>query len=567
MHKWIMLGLAVTLAACQPSGQNSATDKKQISEQEKNAIDLTADRISYMAPYIPPQCYTNPVDKDTGTVSNPCYACHTGSKEPNYLNDLDAQLVWGFPEAAEDNHWLNVFKDRTQNIAAISDDDILKYVREDNYFDASGRKIALAEKLKNVPATWDRDKNGQWDGYVPDVWFNFDQAGFDYDPQGKPTGWRVFAYYPFLGTFMPTNGSTDDVMIRLPQAFRELQAGQYDEETYRVNLAIVEALIKKQDVSIPEVDENRYGVDLDKNGELGKTTLVRYDWAPLENRNMSYVGVAGKLGGEQKEELAAGMYPVGTEFVHTVRYLDVDAQGNTRMARRMKELRYGRKDSWRTYYNLRHSLEKEIKERHDFPERTKQVIGNMETGMVVTQGWVYQGFIEDAQGALRPQSYQENYFCVGCHSGIGAITDTTFSFERKFNSADSWREGWYHWMEKGLEGIADPIREDGKGEYAFYLEKNPSGNEYRTNTEVKQKFFDEKGQEKPQAFAELQHDIAYLLMPSAERALKLNKAYKVIVDEQSYAEGRDAVIEPLSNIQKEIEVGTPTGIKEALSFY
>jgi hypothetical protein len=588
MYKWGSFLVLAALAGCQQSDQNAvheaAKPESAVAAVEKSTTNkagplsgrpdaggvfkygLAAEYLNYQTPYIPPQCYTNPVDSKTGKVSNPCYVCHTGSKAPNYLNDLDVQLEYSFPEMGSKNHWTNIFKDRTAEMAKISDDAILDYVRQDNYFDSKGQ-ISLAEKLKQLPQAWDFNRNGSWEGYMPDVWFNFDSKGFDHDPQGKPTGWRVFAYYPFLGTFMPTNGSTDDVMIRLPEIYRELEAGQYDEETYQINLAIVEALIKSKDVVIPEVDESRYGVDLDKDGKLGKASLVRFDWAPLEDRNMSYVGVASKLEGDNKAELAAGLYPVGTEFVHTVRYLDVDEQGNTHMARRMKELRYGRKDSWRNYYSLHRVLEKEVKERHDFPERPKQVVGNMENGMVTSQGWIYQGFIEDENGSLRPQSYEESYFCAGCHSGIGAITDTTFSFSRKFSAADSYKQGWYHWMEKGLSGVADPVREDGRLEYEVYLENNPSGNEFRTNDEVLHHFFDEQGNKRPEAFAHMSKDISLLLMPSRERALQLNKAYKVIVDEQSYIYGRDAIIKPLENVRKEVEVGEPTGIKEVLSYY
>lgn len=525
---------------------------------------LTADRLDNKTPYLLPQCYTDPVD-ESGSY-NPCYACHTASKEPNYFSDIDVQVAYNMPEPGVHNSWENVFKDRTKAIEKITDDEILNYVRHDNYSSHNG-EIYLAEKLKNVPAEWDRNKNGQWDGYIPDVWFSFDDQGFDHDPSGAPTGWRVFAYYPFLGTFLPTNGSTDDVLIRLPKAFRELKEGNYDQETYLVNLAIIESLMKQQDVVIPEVDENRYAVDLNKDGVLGKSHLIRYDWAPLENIYMSYVGQAKKMLDNKQIHLAARLYPEGTEFVHTVRYIDVDGNGKSRIAPRMKELRYGRKSSWRTYFNLQRYVEKEEKERHDFPERTKTVLGNMEEGLIVPLGWVYQGFIEDNSGELRPQSYEENYFCVGCHSGIGATNDSTFAFTRKLEADKSFKNGWYHWMEKGVEGVRDAVREDGKGEYAFYLEHNPTGNEFRTNDEVRNKFFNPDGSKKPKAFERLKTDISYLLMPSRERALTLNKAYKVIVDEQSYTQGRDVVITPLKVVQKDVQLYGPTGITDVLSYY
>ena len=534
------------------------------SSAETVSDALTADRLVNPTPYIPPQCYTNPVDESG--IHNPCYACHTDSKEPNYLNDTDVQLAYNFPEPGVKNSWSNVFKDRTEAISHISDQDILRYVRQDNYRNKHGG-ITLAEKLKNVPAEWDRNKNGSWDGYVPDVYFDFNEQGFDLNPDGQPTGWRVFAYYPFLGTFLPTNGATDDVLIRLPESFRQLTAGVYDQETYLINLAIVESLIKQRDVVIPSVDEKRYGVDLDKDGVLAHASKIHYDWAPLQQRYMTYVGQAKTEQEAGRVHLAAQLYPEGTEFVHTVRYIDVDENGQTKMSSRMKELRYGRKEGWRNYFNLKRFVEKEEKERHDFPERTKTVIGNMEDGLAVAQGWLYQGFIEDAAGELRPQSYEENYFCVGCHSGIGATSDTTFAFFRKFDSGESFKDGWYHWLEKGFSGVPDRIREDGRGEYEYYLEHNPTGNEFRSNEEVRHKFFNQDGTKNTAAFAHLKSDISYLLMPGRDRAMQLNKAYKLIVEEQSFSHGRDAVISPLNVVEKEVELESETGIRDVLSYY
>jgi len=42
----------------------------------------------------------------------------------------------------------------------------------------------------------------------------------------------------------------------------------------------------------------------------------------------------------------------------------------------------------------------------------------------VPQAWVYAGFIEDANGQLRPQRYEERVFCVSCHGGIGGNRDS-----------------------------------------------------------------------------------------------------------------------------------------------
>ena len=81
------------------------------------------------------------------------------------------------------------------------------------------------------------------------------------------------------------------------------------------------------------------------------------------------------------------------------------------------------------------------------------------------------------------------------------------------------------------------------------------------------KFFDSEGNPVAAEFAKISDDISYLLMPSAERALKLNKAYRVIVKEQSFNLGREAVITPLTNVYDEVEVDQKTGITEILSHY
>lgn len=72
---------------------------------------------------------------------------------------------------------------------------------------------------------------------------------------------------------------------------------------------------------------------------------------------------------------------------------------------------------------------------------------------------------------------------------------------------------------------------------------------------------------KADAMEILKNDISYLLMPSVKRAMKLNKAYKAVVDEQSYIFGRDVNIKPSKNVHKEVEQGERTGIKAFLYKY
>jgi hypothetical protein len=524
--------------------------------------DLTSQTlVANQAAYIPPQCYTKTLDA-AGKAHNPCMTCHIPATAPNYRSDAQLQIAYSFTEYAKTNHWANLFKDRSPQIAAINDNTMLAYVRQNNYQSQAG-VIDLAATLKSVPAGWDFNKDGKWSGFVPDAYLNFDSEGFDHDPNNRYTGWRAFAYTPFPGTFWPTNGSTDDVMMRLAEPLRLNAAGQADQAVYKLNFAIVEALITRKDVAIDPVDERLYGVDLDKDGSLGEASLIKFDWAPLEGRNMSYVGQAHDKQAASELHLAAGLFPEGTEFLHSVRYLDLDDKGSVKLVARMKELRYARKVGWQTYSQLENGVKAEVLEKVKFPERLRQLIGNVEQGISNGQGWVYQGFIEDTQGALRPQTFEETTACMGCHGGIGATTDSNFAFPRKL-AYDSFQQGWYHWSQRGLQGIPEPKRADGQYEYTHYLEHNGAGDEFRENLEVIEKFFAATGELKPAATEALHGDISELLLPSAARAMQLNKAYKTIVDEQSFMQGRDAVISPSSNVHKSVEEGQATGVTEII---
>jgi len=534
-------------------------------DTDSSVVDarLSSTALNNPAAYLVPQCYVKTVDEQ-GQGHNPCYICHTQNTVPNYLDDSGLQLEITLPDPASKNHWLNLFKDRRQEISRISDEQILNYVNTSNYLDDNGQLI-LADRIQQNLAQWDVNQNGQWDGYVPDLYFNFDADGFDHTPNGAYSGWRTFAYYPLPGAFMPTNGSMDDVLIRLPERFQQNENGQFDLAVYKTNLAIVEALIKRQDIAIEPVDEQKFRVDLDKDGRLALANKVTFDWAPKEKRFMSYVGQAGVLFAQGEEPLAAGLYPVGTEFLHSVRYLTVSTEQRVTIAPRMKELRYAQKKWWRTYFDNRVIADNETKERHDFPARTKTIYGTPETGVENLQGWVLQGFIEETDGQLRPQTYEEHAFCLGCHGGLGVTTDTTFAFARKFDDA-SFRRGWYHWEEKDLAGVPDPMRaSDGQPEYATYLFANKAGNAFRNNREVQTAFFMANNEPNTQAMQSLQQDITQLLIPSPARALLLNKAYKVIVNEQSYILGRDPVVTPLfDTVFTEMQNGDETGLSETI---
>ena len=513
------------------------------------AADLTSETLHNPTAYIPSQCYTRIVD-DAHRVHNPCFTCHARSRTPTWIHDDDLQMSYALPAPALKNPWTNLFNDRSAEVAATSDADILSYIRTDNYRDADGG-IVLAKKLADLPAGWDADGDGKWSGFVPDCHFSFDDEGFDRDPAGTPTGWRAFAYAPLPGGFWPTNGSTDDVLIRLAEPYRQNASGGTDLAVYKINLAIVEALITRRNVPIEATDETRYGVDLDRDGSLGTATQVTYDWAPLDGRDMSYVGAAKALQEKGQAPLAAGLYPLGTEFLHTVRYIDIDdATGEVKMAPHMKEVRYMVKTRWQTYADREEGHLAEAKERADFPDRIAMFFGDLEHGISNGTGWRLQAFIEAADGSLRPQTFEETVFCMGCHGGIGVTDDDVFAFSRKLG-AKAHNGGWYHWTQKGLRGVPDPVRADGEREFAYYLKNNGAGDEFRNNREIIEKFFDAAGAPRPEMLDALKDDVAVLLYPSAERAMTLNKAYRLVVREQSFARGRDAVVAPPKNVYRD----------------
>src|SRR5262249_20359810 len=150
-------------------------------------------------------------------------------------------------------------------------------------------------------------------------------------------------------------------------------------------------------------------------------------WPPREGRKLHYVGQAAKLDPATEGWPAAGLFPRGTEFLHSLRYLDVSTDGgaaHARMGARMKELRYMQKARWLTYSDLELAAESEKREKKRSPDRLRWVLGDAERGLQTGTGWTISGFIEDAAGELRPQTYEETAACIGCHGGIGAGADS-----------------------------------------------------------------------------------------------------------------------------------------------
>ncbi|TXS96009.1 hypothetical protein FV139_00425 [Parahaliea maris] len=467
---------------------------------------------------IPPQCYTRTEGKH-----NPCYVCHQDALpgRENVMNDRDLQEAYSFSDLGQTNHWANLFRDRAQRVAGISDREILDWVDDDNYSDLQPRLQAAGFK-----------------GWIPDL-ENLEERADAFDEQGiarDGSGWVAFNYKPFPSTFWPTNGSTDDVMIRLPAIYREDAKGEPSRAVYQANLAILEANIKELgSITTAPLDERELGVDLNGDGALAVITEI--------------TDVSRYVGAAREQYLEPFLYPKGTEFLHTVRYLGMDDEGRIGVSRRMKEVRYMKK--WQAYNKptLARYYEEEAfeKEAGFLPGYTRLGDWGLDNG----SGWSIQGFIENREGKLRVATHEENTFCMGCHSSIGSTIDKTFSFARKIDGAAGW--GYIN-----LKGMPDaPNVGEFEGEFLTYFRRAGGGDEFRSNPEVLQRFFDENGKVDADKVAGL--DVYDLIVPSAVRALQLNKAYRVIVDEQSFLFGRDATWHPPMNVYDAVSnVDSPT---------
>ena len=462
---------------------------------------------------IPAQCYTR-----TEGRFNPCYVCHQNQirGRENTMNDGALQVAYSFSEVGMTNQWLNLFEDRSAAVAAISDAEIRAWIAQDNYSELAPRLLAAG-----------------FTGWIPDLARladparAFDETGFARDG----SNWVAFNYKPLPSTFWPTNGSTDDVMIRLPREFRTTAEGAPSRDVYLANLAIREAHIKGlNEVTTPPVNERTAGADLNGDGRLGTANRI--------NQFDSYVGAASGL------LFQPWLYPAGTEFLHTVRYVGVTPDGGITNSRRMKEVRYMRKQTLipKSALDQYYREEGYAKDQAYLPS----YIDLGQRGLYNGMGWVLQGFIEDRSGRLRVNTFEENMFCMGCHTSIGSTIDKTFSFPRKIDG----RAGWGY---IDLRGMPDaPNMGETTGEIMTYLQRIGGGDEFRSNTEMRQRWFRADGSVDVDRVAAAR-DVYELITPSVQRALDLNKAYRAIVVDQDFLFGRDATVGPPANVYDRID--------------
>ena len=490
-------------------------DQAALMELRPSSLELAAQgRIYNREAPVPPQCYTRIDGRH-----NPCYVCHqynTDDTRPNFMQDGGLQAEYAFSDAGTTNHYRNLFQDRSERVAAISDQEILDWINQENY-------TALPARLEAR----------SWKGWTPDLaGLHLGAAAFDGDGHALDgSGWVAFNYKPMPSTFWPTNGSTDDVFIRLPDEFRQARDGTPSRDVYTANLALLELAFQDLDrVTLPPVDEASVGADVDGDGAIGR--------AGEAARRKTYFGAASD------RPLVRMIYPEGTEFLHSVRYVGVEDDGIT-IPPRMKELRYMVKTRELDIPRIKSRYGNERQEKTD--ERLPRYVDLGDTGMDTGMGWTLLAFIEDAGGRLRPQTNEEQFFCRGCHATVGANIDQTWAFPRKLRGA----KGWGYVDYRAIDD-APNVGADGRlGEYATYFIRAGGGDEFRSNAEMIERWFKDDGSVDLEAVESM--SVYDLIAPSPGRALELNKAYKTIVDEQTFVFGRDATVTPPENVHADIE--------------
>jgi hypothetical protein len=229
----------------------------------------------------------------------------------------------------------------------------------------------------------------------------------------------------------------------------------------------------------------------------------------------------------------------------------------------MKEIRYMKRwlESDHAQQHQWYETENNEKLSGELPSYTNMGHG----GLASPMGWQIAGFIEDKDGRLRVNSFEETMYCMGCHNTIGSTIDKVFSFSRKVDGVAGWRYIDLHGMPDApnLNRHAASGHES-RGEYSTYLERNGGGSEFRNNSEMTARWYREDGSVDMEALSG--KDVYEIITPSAERALQLNKAYKIIVEEQSFIFGRDANVKPPINVFRYVDAETAPKLPDNLQY-
>lgn len=429
--------------------------------------------------HIPAQCHV----ETAGGTQNACQYCHTdglagrrfGNNVPqrgasNVLGDLTADYAfaainWPFTPNGSINPWENTLHPERLDaaLAATGQDaaawDMAAWVRQDNWTAARARRpgdprqwdgARLDDPFRLFPALNPADLPAGDDGFVRSA---TPAGAFFDDGRGWITGWRSVNFTPY-GIFTPLTGSVSGIYVRLPERFMRDAGGRFDLATYAANLDLLSQAVQ------------------DRLTDASPRTYA---------------------GGAADDPLLPGLYPIGTEFAHPLHYVDVAADGSKGAPSRYPGARAERVKEIRYMYKIRR-----FDPEYGGPqmkEESAPAYANSREGWIDNgAGWMLAGWIEDAGGALRPQTPSELVQCVGCHSGhmpqpetggwpdfqsgVGVTVDSTWALPRRLPGADGWREmdsmGYRAPPEDdgiGTAGRSDPVnRKLGVGEFRHFLE-------------------------------------------------------------------------------------------------
>ena len=472
----LALGITAALVACGGSSSDPVAAVPPVDDSAQPArTPLRGQALSRAImpnphSHIPAQCY---IETSHGT-QNACLFCHSdgvaelelGNNNPQAglnpnIGNLQADYAFGvidYPYVvnASINPWLNTLKPEELRRAVDATGqipeqwDMQTWLRSDNWSAAYARRpvatnewdTGIDSPFRLFPALAPADLPAQADGYVRSA---TSERGLFTDAHGHNTGWRAINFMPY-GIFTPLAGSVSGIYIRLPQRYMQDAHGAFDLTTYNANLDRVARNVQDR----------------------------------LASGETHYLGAAAEV------EIVRGQYPLGTEFAHPLHYVDVEVAGTR--AQRVKEVRW----MYKRHPWYPHEFGMGLK------DESAPVHANITQGWIDNgSGWLLGGWIEDAQGELRPQTASELVQCVGCHSGntrqpeigqtamytagTGNTVDATWAMPRQFAGARGWREMDYldYRPTSGAAADATPgtlhtpephNRANGRGEWAFFLD-------------------------------------------------------------------------------------------------
>ena len=234
---------------------------------------------------VPPQCFIKP-----NGAQNPYYACHKFFQNIHgSAKDIERQ-VYGYQNRnTVENHWHNLFVDRSRVINSIPDPWMETYVEEDNY-------SHLFEKLRRA----------DWQGYLPDLdGLEFGKLAFDYQGIARDgSDWVTYNYKPLPSSFWHAKGFADDVMIRLPLIFRLDRQWQLFTDYLPAQSILAGTQYKTSPwIEIFPVEENQVAEDIDVDQNISGNPVSQ-----LVPRK-TYFGAASNI------PVRPMLYPDGTEFM------------------------------------------------------------------------------------------------------------------------------------------------------------------------------------------------------------------------------------------------------------